>query len=133
MRCERCRGRATREVFTRNFGTEHLCKGCAHAVIQDGQTPGGRVEEQAVVQAKAEALQAIRESRGWQWGNDAVRRGKLTRKIYFIFRPYPNGMHGIDPMNEYLLDKAGRLRTWRTSEAVKGALAKLSGVSSEAP
>jgi len=39
-RCGRCRGRVTRVVFTRNFGEEHLCKGCARAVLQDGQTLG---------------------------------------------------------------------------------------------
>ena len=66
------------------------------------------------------------DSRGWQWGNNMVRgRQGLYRTVYFIFRPYPNGMHGIDPISEYLLDKAGRLRTWGSAEAVKRALAKL--------
>ena len=67
------------------------------------------------------------DSRGWQWGNDTVRgrQGLYRRTVYFIFRPHPNGMHGIDPMSEYLLDKAGRLRTWGSAEAVKRALAKL--------
>lgn len=57
----------------------------------------------------------------WTWGNCMTHVGKPSRPrhIYFIYRRLENGD------TEYLNDKRGRLRTWRSREAVIAALRKL--------
>jgi hypothetical protein len=64
-------------------------------------------------------------SHDWRWGWDKVLRAERTRTIYYIYRPRPYGMFGITPRFEYLHDKTGKVRTWRTVETVKRALANL--------
>lgn len=54
----------------------------------------------------------------WEWGNDTPGR----RTIYFIYRRMPNGE------TEYLNDKRGRLRQWKSQEAVKRALRRVNHV-----
>ena len=54
----------------------------------------------------------------WTWGNDTPVWLKPRRTVYFIFRR-------IDGNTEYLRDKRGRVRTWRSQEAVKKALNQL--------
>jgi len=66
----------------------------------------------------------LRESKGnpddeWTWGNDTPVWMKPRRTVYFIYRQALGG--GL----EYLNDKRGRLRTWKSQETVKEALAKL--------
>ena len=56
----------------------------------------------------------------WTWGNDTPCWLKPRRNICFIYRI----IHG---KVEYLLDKRGRMRQWRSQEAVKKALKKLAG------
>jgi hypothetical protein len=57
----------------------------------------------------------------WEWGNDTPNR----HTIYFIYRRMPNGE------TEYLNDKRGRLRQWRSQEAVKQALHRIDGETSK--
>ena len=54
----------------------------------------------------------------WTWGNDSPVWLKPRRTVYFIFRR-------IDGTTEYLRDKRGRVRMWRSQEAVKKALNQL--------
>jgi hypothetical protein len=57
--------------------------------------------------------------RDWTWGNDTPVWLTPRRTIYFIYCRAEGG--GI----EYLRNKQGRLRTWRSQEAVKAALESL--------
>jgi hypothetical protein len=54
----------------------------------------------------------------WTWGNDTPLWLKPRRTVYFIFRR-------IQGNTEYLRDKRGRMRMWRSQEAVKKALNQL--------
>ena len=54
----------------------------------------------------------------WTWGNDTPVWRKPRRTVYFIFRRVCGNV-------EYLRDKRGRLRTWRSQAAVKKALQNL--------
>ena len=54
----------------------------------------------------------------WTWGNDTPLWLKPRRTVYFIFRR-------IDGNTEYLRDKRGRVRMWRSQMAVKKALNQL--------
>ena len=51
----------------------------------------------------------------WMWGNDSPVWLKPRRTVYFIFRR-------IDGNTEYLRDKRGRVRMWRSQKAVKKSL-----------
>jgi hypothetical protein len=55
----------------------------------------------------------------WTWGNDTPVWLTPRRTVYFIYRRAEGGG------TEYLRDKRGRLRIWRSPEAVKAALARL--------
>jgi hypothetical protein len=55
----------------------------------------------------------------WTYGNDSPVWLKPRRHVFFIYKVLDNGDR------EYLNDKRGRLRTWRTREAVIKALRKL--------
>jgi hypothetical protein len=55
----------------------------------------------------------------WEWGNDTPVWLKPRRTVYFIYRLQEGGNR------EYLRDKRGHLRTWRSQEAVEVALRKL--------
>jgi hypothetical protein len=54
----------------------------------------------------------------WTWGNDAPPWLKPRRTVYFIFRRIQGNI-------EYLRDKRGRVRMWRSQKAVKKALNQL--------
>lgn len=51
----------------------------------------------------------------WMWGNDTPVWMEPRRTVYFIYRRTPQGV-------EYYRGKQGRVRTWRSAEAVKKAL-----------
>ena len=54
----------------------------------------------------------------WTWGNDTPVWLKPRRTVYFVFRR----IHGNV---EFLRGKRGRVRIWRSREAVKDALCQL--------
>lgn len=55
----------------------------------------------------------------WTWGNDTPAWRTPRRTVYFIYRRLPDGS------DEFLEDRRGRMREWRSQEAVKRALRKL--------
>jgi hypothetical protein len=55
----------------------------------------------------------------WTWGVDTPCWNKPRRTIYFIYR------RKLDGSTEYLNDRAGRLREWRSRDSVKLALERL--------
>lgn len=61
----------------------------------------------------------------WTWGNDTPVWLTPRRTVYFIFRRPSYGG------TEFLRSKSGRLRTWRSQEAVRAALRKLTRKESE--
>jgi hypothetical protein len=55
----------------------------------------------------------------WTWGNNTPVWLTPRRTVYFIYRRTADGG------TEYLLDKRGRMRAWRSQQAVKAALKRL--------
>ena len=58
----------------------------------------------------------------WTWGNDTPPWLKPRRTVYFIFRRIQGNV-------EFLGDKHGRMRRWRSQEAVKKALEQFEALS----